>query len=564
MKKLLLSLAIAAGAIQAQAQYLHDYQSLITAPKGATQDNRTLTKTSDGGYFLITRINIVNNQSTMMCYKLKADMSVDWYRPLIFPTSNGGLMEILDVKQTSDKGYIACGRVINEGVTGGGYLMRLDPGANLSWVRNYPETIVLNSVVETGKGGFMAVSGGSYWASTAAILCTDGSGTPVWSKLVSGTKTMYTPTNYGATHLEEVIRMTDGEYAVVGTTNEFANTAAVMDADAVVLTFKEDGTLMGNWTYGNHYTGQKYTQPEFGFALRFDPEKKTLFLLGEAESGLSTTCDNMPYRDAWVWNIDAYSGAINWSNRYNIMGNKEYDATLYPGVTSMDIGDKQVGIGGSSRDLSTNNYHHDGFLMRLDYGGNMFDYRLYPDKEDQLIFKTMRTKDNSFAMGGYSNTLNPGMPDVWLLESYDVIKEKCRMERPDRPQQKFDVDIIKSVVKDVKIKVEDMKLKDYDYPYEEVALCERIKLDGWKPTARLAAKADASLDGQLIGGRSWQITAGDGSLKVTIVNSLGQQVISRSGLQVSNVVELSDLPAGIYIVRMDSQSETAVRKIMLR
>lgn len=567
MKNLLLAAAVVLSAFQARAQYMHDYQSIIATPQVA-QPNQTLIRTSDGGYFLITRLYIPNSQAAIMCYKLKSDMSVDWQRSFYFPTNaSASVITVNDVKQTGDNGYIACGSMNEEGVINGAFLMRFDASANFMWLNIYPGVNAFNSVVETGKGGFMAAGGGGVNSSSGStLLCTDAAGVPVWSKLISGTKIFPGGNNYGDNVLSEVIRTGKNQYAVVGSTNIFAGISLVYDADALVMTFDETGNVLGNWTYGNTWYGLGYTQLEYGLGIRYDKTRNNFFVLGEVESGSDLTCDGTLFRDAWVFSIDGSTGSVKWSNRYNILNNSEGNAERYPFLNSMDIGDKQIGFTGFTRDILNTNFHSDAFLTRIDYSGNVIGHRMYVDAENQFLYKVMRTPNNSFAAGGNTYAMGTGERQTWLLDSYDNIIEDCRMERPKLPQEKFPVKVISSVANDGRVAVHPLQLADYKYAYNEIPLCDRVlqsDQSDYKPTMRTVKGGVTALDGRLIAGRQWLISSGEGAVQLNVINSLGQQIMVKFGLQHASQVDLSALPSGIYIVHMQDQFTTIVRKIVL-
>lgn len=541
----------------AHAQYLHDFQDIVVAPN-ASQTNSTLTKTDDGGYFSATSLTVSSNTAQIMCYKLNPDLSVAWSAVLDYPSSVANIT-VTDVKQCKDKGYILCGKVIDEGSFTSGYLMKIDAAANMVWFKHYTDAIVagLNSVVETPKGFISVGYAGSISYGDGIILCTDNLGQTIWSQRVLATQ------QYGVTNLTQIIATSDNTFATIGYTNLLYNLAATYESDAVVLHFDINGNILGNWVYGNQWN-YGATADEEGAAIKYNPADNSFILLGKAEMGAVNTCSTQQYNDVWVWKTDASNGSIIWSNRYNLMNaNVPGYAQDKAWVTDLDFDDTQIGITGAHMNLiAPNTYHLNTFIARMDPAGNLFNSRLYPDNEDNSLARLIRTDHQSYVAGGQTMAIG-AVNQLNLVESYDNIIEVCNMEYPDYLQTPFNVNIIQAVLTPEKPAYYDFKLTPDKYPYKENIICERKYLGTDAGAKKALPNTNTTVfTCNMIDGNTILLNVDNSTpVPVSVINALGQTV-GTYNVQGQQTISLSLAP-GIYVVKSTVQDKVYATKIVI-
>jgi hypothetical protein len=171
----------------------------------------------------------------------------------------------LYIKQTKDKGYIITGHVYkaNEGEHTQICLLKLDEKGNMQWLKVYDndgkkeETGM--SVMQADDNGYM-ICGTTFDAGAGEgdvfLLKTNSNGDLSWKKTYGGNKTELSKSFY---------KLTDGGYAVAGTTSSFGNGSS----DAFLMKLKDDGQVDWFKTYGSNFYEMTlgFTTLKDGYAL---------------------------------------------------------------------------------------------------------------------------------------------------------------------------------------------------------------------------------------------------------------------------------------------------------
>lgn len=535
------------------AQAVRDVQQVIELPQQG-QSNTTLTKTQDGGYFLISWYYTTGTTGPV-AYKLNADLSVAWHHPMELPTPYGGMFQVTDVKECSDGEFIACGRLINEGAYGGAYLLKLDASGNVKWLRRYNESVIfnLNSVVETRDGFISVGSAPGVNLYDGLIMGTDRDGAALWVRKVQGQKTW---SGYpGMSGLSQIIDIGGQEFAAVGTVNMQGG-----EADAVVLRFNDIGGMNGAWVYGDNANGYA-TSYETGVAIKYVPDEDALVLTGRAMSGSASVCGDVWYSDIWVWKTGAQDGALHWSNRYNNANADGAFENKFSSPADLDCDNGQIGVTGVIMNYTelTASYTYDPFIFRLDQSGNAFNNRLYTQDNSNFLSRIIRTGQQSYVAGG--QTWYNGFSQVKLVESYDNILELCNMEEPPFEQNPLDISVLDATITNAMAESVNMELGHFDYAFKEQAICER-KLLGNKPgnnTGLPLVQKEAAL--LIRADRTVVFTAAEHTtVPVTIIDATGR-VLRRSTVRNGDKIELAGLSAGVYFLKADMDGKTVTRKI---
>lgn len=167
-----------------------------------------------------------------------------------------------DAKQTSDGGFIICGRVRVDGETSGCsgpqydhlFLLKTDGNGNVQWYKRYYDPSkqygMLNSVVEASNGNFIAVGYENYGSNTfGLILGTDASGGLLWSNY-SQTRSWW-DANITVPSIYYEITPYNDDYAIVG----IANTAFGVNGGTILTVIDANGTYLADNILDNERWG---------------------------------------------------------------------------------------------------------------------------------------------------------------------------------------------------------------------------------------------------------------------------------------------------------------------
>jgi hypothetical protein len=575
-----------------QAQAVHDVQMIDEIPQ-AFQKNQTMIRTADGGYFIITPFDNGIGSAKLMCYKLNADLTQAWTQASEYLASNA-MITATDVAQCPDGGYIVCGNVLDETLGfSSGYLLRLDASGNTQWFRRYTDNLVrwLNGVTVTSEG-FITVGAANslVYGSDGIILCTDQDGNPRWSTRVLATK--YVLGYRNATALSQVIRLRDDTYATVGTTN-----VVLEESDAVVVVFDNQGTITGNWVYGDD-ADLDHAAIEEGAAIKYNPDEDALVMTGRAMRSSATVCSDVWYADVWVWKINAIDGIVQWSNRYNILNTPD-EVSKFPYPKDLDFDNTQIGVAGVGQTLvGPGMYTDNSFICRIDQSGAMFNNRNYVNAADNSLHRIIRTPSQSFVAAGQTKAIG-GVNQLKLMESYDNIIEYCEMEELPYDQVDFPLIVRYADLLPESPQVFDLRMEPLDYPANEYTICDRqLGADGigktkpganqqvWSATERNSAFGKNSLRFDTPG----IVPAIDGSsivmypnpansivnlhfnlvqnshVLISVSNVLGRSVLIPidKDLKVGNQrlsFSITDLSNGVYTLTVQSDSKVWTQKL---
>ena len=165
-------------------------QSRFQTSYGDNETDRgvaTVNILSGGFCVLSNNGNPANNASEIVVYSVDNDGSLFWSAKMGTSKNDYGT----DIKQTPDGGYIICGYTYGgfiDSLTSDLFLLRLDDTGFPMWSITYggPSDDQAAAVLNADDGGFYVVGNTKSFgnsATSALILRTDASGTPIWTNV---------------------------------------------------------------------------------------------------------------------------------------------------------------------------------------------------------------------------------------------------------------------------------------------------------------------------------------------------------------------------------------------
>lgn len=469
MKNMLIACAFTLG-LQAQT-YQNDFQENYVIDEGPVI-NRTLTKTTDGGYFMATMYegnNLPNNEDALSFFKLKSDFSIDW--EIDWQTNTigyGALLTANDAIQTEDEGYVICGRKISEGGFTGSYVMKLDSNGSFQWFKEYPyqEMYDIYSIVETPEGFIAVGTGGSGPYKVGVMMGLNPVAEVMWNKTFEDGNDSYAVFGYNT--LVDIIKVNDEKYVAVGN----SNFDGVQWGNITVVKTDLNGNIDAHWNYGRPII-KNYGYTAVAKAVAYDEKDETLVLVGNTSKKLYGICLIPDYQEILVKRIDYNSGAVVWSNRYDIDPNED----SYNFATDVVLHEDHIGVsaGMNGKIMSGGADSYDGVIMDLKNDGGVDHIRAYGDDGADYLSKIVLSDDGNYVAGGYNAYVGKNAP--WIVESYANILDWCKSEPLE---YLFVEDIFEQMESDVKEmdisydkkELSDIKLKEY-----EEKICEKEEVN---------------------------------------------------------------------------------------
>lgn len=240
--------------------------------------------TNDGNFLILTNLDVDNNDSLeSVLIKIDENGNIIWEQ--IYGVEDDTKM--YDLKQTNDDGFILCGS--QNDLT---YLLKLDENGNEIW--NHPYFYYDNysyakSIIQTANNNYLLVGykQNQYYFHYSYIMKVDSSGYYQWSHDYSSSLMQ---------NMEDIIAVEDDYFIVVGTNenNDLIN--------GWVIKFDESGNILWENIIGddnsNRFHKIKYCSNGY-------------YLIGDITYENPTVSS-----DVWIIKLD-YDGSVEWETIYD-------------------------------------------------------------------------------------------------------------------------------------------------------------------------------------------------------------------------------------------------------
>lgn len=270
---------------------------------------QAMEHTSDGGYVL------AGSKADAAITKLDANGTVVW--DYVYGTSTLPKDTFLDIRQTSDGGYIAVGYGSqNPPAAGSLWVLKTDANGILQWEQNYDMGTIsqwLHAIVQTSDGGYVVAghSGAGLGFDDVLVMKLSANGTLQWQKTYGGS---------GDDRAFDIKQTSDGGFIVGAQTNSSDGDVQQNHGNSDIWVLKLDpfGNLSWEQTYGG--TNGERVGVTFPTIIGNDLIRQTAdggyILTGTTESNDGDISGSIyGFGDVWLLKLNA-NGAIDWEKNY--------------------------------------------------------------------------------------------------------------------------------------------------------------------------------------------------------------------------------------------------------
>jgi gliding motility-associated-like protein len=430
-----------------------DVKCLAQAPNiewqktyGGTDNDEAekIIQTNDGGYIIIGWTYSNNGDVTGQhpggtgdCWIIKTDPvgNISWKKTI----GGTGYEDGLDIKQTTDGGYIVCGHTSSNDAdfanlyTGGSYqydafVAKLDATGNIQWIKTYGGAgyDVFISIEQTADGGYITSGytssndndvSGVHGDIDAWVVKLDGTGKIQWQKCVGGKMKdaawCIKPTpdgNFVFTGFSESI---DGD--IKNSRGKLDIITGKLDAQGNLLWIKNFGGSLDDWGWRLVCTSDGgYVVAGYAFSSNGDITK------------------HYGQNDIYLLKYDA-QGNLLWQKNF---GGYDYDDPYSLEQTA----DGGFIVGGrtlsTSVDVSSNHGNNDYWVFKVDMNGGLLWEKTLGGSKQDIAHSFIATSDGGYIVAGTSYSsdgdvlVNKGKSDIWVVKL-----GQCLLNTPDVPNQ---------------------------------------------------------------------------------------------------------------------------------
>ena len=350
-------------------------------------------ETSDGGFIVCGR-TFSFGTGGWEGYILRLDQAGDtlWTRTY----GNVQYDEVQDIDTTSDGGYILTGHTWTNDWAGDVYLIKLDAAGNVVWDQTYGGAVGLSdkgySVRQTSDGGYVVCGSTETYGQggdDVYVIKTNSTGGLLWTRTVGTSGTLEVG--------REIQQTSDGGYIITG----YTDGAGTSFYDVFLIKLNGSGTVLWNYRYG----GSSYD-----FAYTVEETADGGFILGA-----TTNSFGAGNWDAYLIKTDAM-GTLQWSKTYGLGSEDRAQA-------ARQTSDGGYIICGRSNSVGSGGY--DATLHKTDASGNLTWSKTFGGTlEDQAWF-VREHSSGGYVICGYSYSYGAGSRDLVMIKTDAIGASGC-------------------------------------------------------------------------------------------------------------------------------------------
>jgi hypothetical protein len=364
-----------------------------------------IKQTSDGGYIAtgVTQTYAANFYDVWLV-KLNSSGDQDWYNTFDQVVGNDFGFS---VQQTSDGGYIVAGCYAQTGSALSVYLIKTDSNGDLDWEKKFGTASghdIAYCVTQTSDGGYAVIAlTQSYGAGSndAWLIKTDSDGEEEWSQ------------TYGGVSSDNgfCVKEIDDGFIITGETETYGNG----DDDLWLIKTDSNGDELWNVTHGGEEkdSGHCIVKTSSGYnilgSISSEGDPDDFWLIETDSSGSKISDKTWTGADSGVSGFNTFSkfrGGIS-------MKNTNDDGLILTGITDAD--------GGGTRGA---------YLIKLDSSGNEDWKQLFGGTAVDEIYSVDKTSDGGYILGGCSFSYGTTANDGWFIKTDSEGSEEWNVTIP--------------------------------------------------------------------------------------------------------------------------------------
>jgi hypothetical protein len=349
---------------------------------GANYDiGSSIMQTTDGGFIIVGSYDKGTGFTDVYLIRITANGDTLWTKTY----GGSGNDEGISVQQTSDGGYIIAGYTDSFGVGNYDvYLIRTNPGGDTLWTKTYGgiNWDMGRNVKQTFDGGYIICGhSDSFGAgfSDIYLIRTDSIGNALWTKTYGGTSV-----DLGSA----VQQTTDSGFIIAGYTFSFG----AGDQYVYLIRTDANGTDLWSKTYGgtSNNSGSSVQQTSDGGYI----------IAGGTSFGAGNA-------DVYLIKTDTVGDTL-WTKTF---GGTNFDE----GYAVQQTIDSGYIIAGVTESFGVGNY--DIYLIKTDINGDSLWTKTFGGSGNDDCGTVQQTSDGGYIIAGYSESFGVGVQDVYVIKT---------------------------------------------------------------------------------------------------------------------------------------------------
>jgi hypothetical protein len=550
MKKIILCIAMTMYSLQFVAQINHQqsYFNLI----GASVDNRGLCKsTANDGYMVVPDgAKRTLNPYFFSIMKVDHDFNVKWQK------SYKDTLDVWErfynedlVLDTINQKYVVCGA---EGRIGSyreyrkGYIAWFDTSGVFLSMKEYNGVKVLFSIAPTiSSTNVKYIACGQTVDNQAIVMGLSETGNVQWSKVVSD---------------HEVSNYQDVQFNLSGSQMNIESVYATgyyisKGSTIPILTkLNINGLIQFSKEYVNSESNVSIKNTALALGIKNNGVEPSIFLSGEITQGTRSHVSLIKVLN---------NGSLSYAKSYDV--NQYFDYEFGSDIIKLNQ-QNELAIVGSSYHYNSvaGQYDTTSFLLRIDTNGVHVKTTIFEDFQMNHLYRVTRSDfSNSYILAGrFLDFSTPNYNKPLLIKAFDVVQEDCysRTVTPEIENIELNVETVDHF--NATIRIDSIFLVLDTISVTDSVICSN------SGNRRVAGNSDAQSNLDIT------IRPSVSSSQIEILNPTEMQsfvVYSIEGKVVeldsssevgSSVLDISQLPKGVYVINFFSKTKSISKKFV--
>lgn len=571
--------------------YTFDYMTLHQTPSGDLQNRAIHKDAANSSYYLAQMID--QEHYALVISKVDADFNpintykydcVMWAGADVPVINNNMYITPHDISFFGNQ-IIVVGEYIEEGVDRGGFMFSADKTTGaFQWFQKYTGVYTLQSVVCNNLlGGAITVGWRidgqgyqfpGYTGEAGVLMRMDNTGNVVWQKDVEENKYLGSGITQIFNKLTHVIQIGTAPmtFAAVGQVGAFLNfTMPYNDGDGTLIIFDRNGIISKQVALGNvDIIGANNQNLQYEAALSVATcSDGDLVIAGSVlefpETYLSVSCPGPVPTEGGVWvtKINPITDVIAWSKVFDWWPNP-YDPNSFPQIFDVDI------MNDGNDNFGIQYYSELASIMKVDINGNLLYSRRYDDPNGAGLFWDMSTGMGSTDILAVGNLFSAQFG--WNVKAFDNINDRCHSEDLPLVEYPHEYDVFPVVVGNHPTMPRFVSFIEPPESITNIVECNSEPVDETGGGDDDGSGGKGGLVNNNLPQVSHDIQSGNVMIKVssgevytgTLLNSLGQTIVTYENIRSVYSLKTNNLAKGIYYLRLNNGKTSMIKHVLVQ